>query len=105
MVEINDFLNQQECLDLIKMIDDNHHPSSVVEGGNNISSYSSNRTSSTCNLNHNHPQVQGIHQKIANYLGLDILKGEHLQGQLYEEGQYFKPHQDFFQDQHMINIV
>lgn len=96
MVEINNFLNQQECLDLIKMIDDNHHPSSVVEGGNNVSSYSSNRTSSTCNLNHNHPQVQAIHQKIANYLGLDILKGEHLQGQLYEVGQYFKPHQDFF---------
>jgi len=96
MVEINNFLNQQECLDLIKMIDDNHHPSSVVEGGNNVSSYSSNRTSSTCNLNHNHPQVQAVHQKIANYLGLDILKGEHLQGQLYEVGQYFKAHQDFF---------
>lgn len=96
MNEIKNFLNQEECLDFIKMIDDNHQPSSVVEGGYDISTVSQSRTSSTCNLNHSIPQVQSLHQKIANYLGLDILKGEHLQGQLYEEGQYFKPHQDFF---------
>ncbi len=96
MNEIKNFLNREECLELIKMIDKNHHPSSVVEGGDDVSSYSSNRTSSTCNLDHTNPLVKKVHNKIANFLGLDVLKGEHLQGQLYEEGQYFKLHQDFF---------
>ena len=96
MNEIKNFLNREECLELIKMIDKNHHPSSVVEGGDDVSSYSSNRTSSTCNLDHTNPLVKKVHNKIANFLGLDVLKGEHVQGQLYEEGQYFKLHQDFF---------
>ena len=29
-------------------------------------------------------------------MGLEPHKGEALQGQLYEPGQYFKPHNDFF---------
>ena len=96
MTEIKNFLSEEECLSFIKMIDENNAPSAVVEGGDDISTISKNRTSSTSNLNHSLPQVQNFHQKIADYLGIDILKGEHLQGQLYEEGQYFKPHQDFF---------
>lgn len=96
MNEIKNFLSKEDCLEVIKMIDKNNHPSSVVEGGDNVSSYSSNRTSSTCNLDHTNPIVKKIHNKIANFLGIDISKGEHLQGQLYQEGQYFKSHQDFF---------
>ncbi len=79
MNEIKNFLNREECLELIKMIDKNHHPSSVVEGGDDVSSYSSNRTSSTCNLDHTNPLVKKVHNKIANFLGLDLLKGENLQ--------------------------
>ena len=90
------FLSKEECVELIKMIDANHQPSSVVEGGYEVSTVSKTRTSSTCNLDHNNPLVQKVHQKISSHLGIDIKKGEHLQGQLYEEGQYFKPHQDFF---------
>lgn len=96
MNEIKNFLSKEDCLEVIKMIDLNHQPSSVVEGGYDISTISQSRTSSTCNLDHNNPIVQRIHNKIANFLGIDITKGEYLQGQLYEEGQYFKPHQDFF---------
>jgi prolyl 4-hydroxylase len=96
MNEIKNFLSKEDCLEVMRMIDLNHQPSSVVEGGYDVSTISQTRTSSTCNLDHNNPIVQKIHNQIANFLGIDIVKGEHLQGQLYEEGQYFKPHQDFF---------
>lgn len=96
MNEIKNFLSKEDCLEVMGMIDLNHQPSSVVEGGYDVSTISKTRTSSTCNLDHNNPTVKRIHSKIANFLGIDILKGEHLQGQLYEEGQYFKAHQDFF---------
>ena len=96
MNEIKNFLSKEDCLEVMAMIDLNHQPSSVVEGGYDVSTISKTRTSSTCNLDHNNPTVQRIHSKIANFLGINILKGEHLQGQLYEEGQYFKAHQDFF---------
>jgi len=96
MNEIKNFLSKEDCLEVMRMIDLNHQPSSVVEGGYDISTISQTRTSSTCNLDHNNPTIQRIHNKIANFLGIDIAKGERLQGQLYEEGQYFKPHQDFF---------
>ena len=96
MNEIKNFLSKEDCLEVMGMIDLNHQPSSVVEGGDDVSTISKTRTSSTCNLDHNNPTVKRIHSKIANFLGINILKGEHLQGQLYEEGQYFKAHQDFF---------
>ena len=52
MKETLNFLTKEECAYFIDMIDKNHAPSSVVEGGDEISSYSETRTSSTCNLNH-----------------------------------------------------
>jgi prolyl 4-hydroxylase len=96
MKETLNFLTKEECAYFIDMIDKNHAPSSVVEGGKELSTISDTRTSSTCNLNHRDEKVQQLQKKIADFLGIELAKGEHLQGQLYEEGQYFKPHQDFF---------
>tara|TARA_B100001250_G_C19746566_1_gene765606 strand:+ start:119 stop:1387 length:1269 start_codon:yes stop_codon:yes gene_type:complete len=96
MEEINNFLSVDECNELIKMIDSNHTRSSVVVGGTDRTDVTDHRTSSTSNLDMNNVIVSSIHKKIANYLGLDLSKGEALQGQLYEPGQYFKPHNDFF---------
>jgi prolyl 4-hydroxylase len=96
MEEIHNFLTQEECQELIKMIDANHTRSSVVEGGTDRTAITDYRTSSTSNLEMNNKLVSSIHKKIADYLKLDINKGEALQGQLYEVGQYFKPHNDFF---------
>ena len=96
MNEIKNFLTGDECLELIEMINDNNHPSSVVEAGEDISKVSSTRTSSTCNLDPSNETVKKLHEKISNFLGIEMPKGEQLQGQLYEEGQYFRPHQDFF---------
>ena len=86
MEEINNFLSVDECNELIKMIDSNHTRSSVVVGGTDRTDVTDHRTSSTSNLDMNNVIVSSIHKKIANYLGLDLSKGEALQGQLYEPG-------------------
>jgi prolyl 4-hydroxylase len=97
MKEYKNFLTPEECQELIKMIDANHSRSSVVEGGTDRTAISDYRTSSTCNLSSTNELVNNIHNRIANVLNLDIKKGESLQGQLYEVGQYFKQHNDFFE--------
>ena len=94
--EIKGFLSKNECQALVEMIEANNVRSSVVVGGTNRSGVSETRTSSTSNLAPNDPTVKSIHQKIANNLGLDIKKGEDLQGQKYEVGQFFKEHNDYF---------
>ncbi len=96
MQEINNFLTPDECQQLIDMIDANHSRSSVVVGGTDRSDVTDHRTSSTSNLDSQSGLVWDIKQKIADTLGVDVNKGEALQGQLYEPGQYFKPHNDFF---------
>jgi len=97
MEEYKNFLTPSECEQLIKMIDANHSRSSVVEGGTDRTAISDYRTSSTCNLDSNNLLIKNIHNRIANLLGIDIKKGEALQGQLYKVGQYFKQHNDFFE--------
>jgi prolyl 4-hydroxylase len=97
MQEYKNFLTLEECQEIIKMIDANHSRSSVVEGGTDRTAISDYRTSSTCNLDSRNTTVSNIHKRIAGLLGFDIKKGEALQGQLYEVGQYFKQHNDFFE--------
>jgi len=94
--EIKGFLSKNECQALVKMIEANNVRSSVVVGGTDRSGVSETRTSSTSNLAPNNLVVKSIHQKIADNLGLNIKKGEDLQGQKYEPGQYFKEHNDYF---------
>ena len=96
MEEIHNYITPEECQELIKIIDTNHSRSSVVVGGTDRSDVTDYRTSSTSNLDMNNPIMSKIKNKIANTLGLEPAKGEAIQGQLYEPGQYFKPHNDFF---------
>ena len=96
MYEIPNFFSHKECDEIIKYIDQNHSRSSVVVGGTDRSDITNHRTSSTSNLEPNNNLIKTVHKKIADYLNLPIEKGESLQGQLYEPGQYFKPHNDFF---------
>jgi len=96
MNEIKNFLSKEECDYLISLIDENNSPSMVVSEGVERDKYDRSRTSSTCNLPLNDTKVKEIHQRIADKLGIDISKGESLQGQMYKPGQYFKPHNDWF---------
>lgn len=96
MKEIKNFISPSEAKYLIRMIDKYANKSMVVGAGKEMNEYSLSRTSYTANLVANDPTVESLHKKIAKYLGLNIKKGESLQGQRYEVGQYFRDHQDYF---------
>tara|TARA_R110000765_G_scaffold172712_1_gene277608 strand:+ start:687 stop:1301 length:615 start_codon:yes stop_codon:yes gene_type:complete len=96
MKEINNFIDPNEAKYLMRMIDKYAEKSMVVGLGKQANEYSVARTSCTANLVANDPTVESTHKKIAKYLGLNIKKGESLQGQRYEVGQYFRDHQDYF---------
>lgn len=92
--EIPNFLTDKECDYLIGLIEKQNHKSMVAAGGKNI--IENTRTSSTSNLNHSLNKVAEVHERIAEVIGKGTEYGEHLQGQKYEPGQYFKPHYDWF---------
>ena len=54
------------------------------------------RTSSSCDMDRFDPDIRSIDQRISHLLGVMEQFGETLQGQRYEVGQQFKPHQDYF---------
>ena len=95
VTEIENFLSTEECQGLIDLINQNNIQSTVssYERGREVSDF---RTSSTSHLDGSNELVRRIHQRIADYLQLSLLKGEPLQGQLYQAGQYFKAHNDYF---------
>lgn len=101
--QIPNFLSKKDCDTLIEMINSNHTRSSVAGGGNTKSVYEESRTSSTSNLPEKHPTIQRIKKRISKRLGFNLDQGEAIQGQLYEPGQYFKAHNDFFQGDSYIN--
>lgn len=90
------FLSNEECDRLIQFIDANHSRSLVSNSSTEKSVVEDTRTSSTCNLNGEDPFIKGIHERIATTLNEQVGKGETLQGQMYEVGQYFRPHTDAF---------
>ena len=95
IIEIDNFLSAEECEYFIKQIELNNQPSKVSENyGSNINT--TYRTSSTSNLNSQDQLVSNLKNKIANYLNIPVNKGESLQGQKYQPGQYFKQHNDIF---------
>jgi len=101
MREIKNFITAKDADYLIKMIDQNSFQSQVVSTGKKLNKYDETaRTSSTANLFANDPVVSEIHKKISNYLGIPINRGESLQGQKYEVGQYFHNHTDYFEGSH-----
>ena len=97
MKEIKNFINKTETEYLIRMIDKYASKSMVVGTPKEKNKYSLSRTSYTANLIHNDPTVQTIHKRISKYLGINLKKGESLQGQRYEAGQYFRTHKDYFE--------
>ncbi len=93
--EIPKLLTDKECDYIISLIEKQNQKSMVAAGGKNI--IENTRTSSTSNLNHSDKKVAEIHKRIADIVKKDTSYGEHLQGQKYEEGQYFRPHFDWFE--------
>ena len=94
---IDNFLSPEECDYIITQIEKNNQRSSVANGSDERSVVENSRTSYTSNLNGSDKKIKTIHQRIADELKLDIKRGESLQGQKYEPGQYFRSHTDYFE--------
>jgi prolyl 4-hydroxylase len=89
---VQGFMTEEECSEMIALIDVDAHPSTLY-AGTEIDGY---RTSYSCNLDPHHPLVARIEGRICMLMGIDKRHGETLQGQRYSPGQQFKPHHDFF---------
>ena len=86
------FLSEDECAQLIAMIDAAAEPSGLLSHG-----YTDVwRTSSSANFDRDDPFVQDIEQRICDFVGLPCDWGETIQGQPYEPGQEFRQHLDSF---------
>ena len=89
--EIPKLLSPEECQRLIEAIDQSLQPSTVTRGSSDY------RTSRTCHLRHQHPQLaKELDQRFADLLGVDPKWSEPIQGQRYDVGEYFKEHTDWF---------
>ena len=102
-VEIPNFITPEECDVFIQLIDKTNTRSQVAGDGYNNSKIEDSRTSFTSNFNEDFLLHKALKQKIADHLELDVVRGETLQGQKYEEGQYFRPHLDWFQGDSYYN--
>lgn len=92
----DNFLSQQECLDLIEIIEKTLRPSTVSDPGD-MCTVSDYRTSKTSDLHYfDNSFFLDIDKKIANFMDLTPFSGETMQAQKYEPGQYYKEHWDFF---------
>ena len=89
--EIPNLLTQEECEILMSVIDTSLQPSTVTRGPADY------RTSRTCHMRRADPGLmKQIDARIAQLIGVDPAYSESIQGQRYDEGQYFKAHTDWF---------
>lgn len=92
---LDDFLNQQECEKLAKLIRSRLRASEIAETDEKDSSF---RTSRTCDLGYLADSfTQDIDRRICKMIGIDASYSEMIQGQYYQVGQEFKAHTDYFE--------
>ncbi len=89
---ISGFLTSAECQRFMMMIDATAKPSEIYTGSEDDAF----RTSYSGNVHPHDPFVMDVSSRIDTVLGLKPPLGESIQGQRYEPGQQFKPHQDYF---------
>jgi prolyl 4-hydroxylase len=100
---IDNFLLDEECDYLCAKILKSHYRSQVAGYGGEASVVLEDRTSSTSTLGNEDPLVREFNRKISEELGIPEENGETMQGQLYEVGQQFKHHNDYFSGDSYIN--
>ena len=89
-----DFVTAAERTQLIRLIDANRRPSTLLSASNDPNF----RTSESCDMDRFSPLVQPIDERIAELLGIDLPNGETMQGQRYAPGQQFRAHHDYFRE-------
>lgn len=87
------FLGPAQCAPLIAMIEAERRPSTIADDIGEEAF----RTSETCELDGENPDVAAVDRAICSLLGLPEELGEPIQGQRYAPGQEFKPHTDTFE--------
>lgn len=86
------WLSPDICTALMARIDRDRRPSTIADANGDTAF----RTSTTCNLDHNDPVVAALDHQLHSMTGIAPGFGEPIQGQVYEVGQEFKPHTDYF---------
>ena len=90
------FLNEEECEQLIEKINNNLRPSTVSDPSDTCKT-TDYRTSSTSDLHYfEDPLYLEIDRKIADLMELPPFTGETMQGQKYLPGEFYKEHWDYF---------
>jgi len=90
------FLSEDECEKAIDYMETELHPSSVSNDDDRVM-ISPHRTSMTCNFSPHLTRLGAdLTIQIGNYLNLDPFLGESIQGQKYEEGEFYKAHWDSY---------
>ena len=85
--ELPGLLSHEECKQVIDAINGALQPSTVTRGSSDY------RTSRTCHLRQNHPELAAsLDQRFAALFGVDPRLSEPIQGQRYDPGEYFKEH-------------
>lgn len=92
--QCRDFLNDEECRLLVEKIDRDARPSTLLSSTDDTEF----RTSSSTDFDRQAPEIDAIEEKIVRFMGIPKENGETIQGQRYEVGQQFKPHNDWFYD-------
>lgn len=95
MFVLRDFLSATESAALVARIEQDRRPSTIADS--NGDHYF--RTSETCDLPMQEPDVVALDEKLSALSGIDRSFGEPIQGQRYAPGQEFKAHTDYFDPQ------
>jgi len=100
---IDNFLTEEECDHLAAHIEEHSYRSQVAGHGDTASTTTDARTSSTSTLHNTDPIVAEINARMSQELNIPQENGEELQGQIYQVGQEFKHHHDYFEGDGYIN--
>jgi prolyl 4-hydroxylase len=96
--ELTDFLTQEECKEIIEIINNSNLQTSSTISSADASNYKVNdyRTSKTCYFYNKYALITDIESRICKTLGINNRCAEQIQGQKYCVGDQFKIHTDYF---------
>ncbi|MEN0006383.1 MAG: 2OG-Fe(II) oxygenase [Bacteroidota bacterium] len=101
--QIPNFLTEEECTHFCRKIEQKGRRSEVAGEGDVHSTYSDARTSKSALFGTDDEMVVRINQRMADEVGSWVTHAEQLSGHVYEEGQEFKDHTDFFSQESYVN--
>jgi prolyl 4-hydroxylase len=90
--QVRRFIPNDLCKRLISLVEADRRPSTLADDNGDPGF----RTSETCDLCSENPNVRILEDRFREFSGLDSAFGEPIQGQRYTAGQEFKPHTDYF---------